>query len=720
MPAQLNRRLVMAGALALAMCCVARADAVKDQQPNAARSDASPPAAARAPEAELRATLPPSWSPGELRATLSAAQSSEPSEKSENDPAPDDSAVRYYASRNETTRVNAEIARLQRLYPGWQSPKDLYDAPTTGVEDEAELWSLYSADRMDELEAAIATRKASERGWRPSADLQQKIARKTIRLKVSEFLKQGRWQDIADYVHSVDLSADAEVDVLWTAAEAFARTKQTEEAKRLYKAVLDNDKTPAERIATIQKAMANLRMADVEPLIAAGVRANGGASEFAPIMVDITRSRISAYLHSERDQDVSDADLRAFQEFARGSNDPNQAGLIGWYSYAHRDYKSALEWFKLSISRGGDAMVAHGLAHSLRALGYNREVEEVAYAWRQPLINNAVLFIDILETDLTREIPPYIEPERLARYADETLRLASGEGAQALAWYSYNTCQFETALAWFQRAYAWHPKEATTYGYALTLRRLHMRKEFFEVVNRYDGLFPKVIGLVFPDDAYHPPTPCDRQPALHSAQTATAAGVPVPRPASFQPGDLAALSEMDVKNRARYASTPHEDRMPSISRSDFPVAVKFQNAMRFASATGVSPLLQTSDQIAGALVHESETADQPLVARRVPGVGPMPYERYGYALLAAYNGLKTASAPHSALYAPVGTLWSRQMSEAGASATALQFPFDTVTASPSLNQPTSLEKEGMRRTIMKPTDATGPNLFLGDSQLRGN
>jgi hypothetical protein len=60
------------------------------------------------------------------------------------------------------------------------------------------------------------------------------------------------------------------------------------------------------------------------------------------------------------------------------------------------------------------------------------------------------------------------------------------------------------------------------------------------------------------------------------------------------------------------------------------------------------------------------------------------------------------------------------MSEAGASATALQFPFDTVTASPSLNQPTSLEKEGMRRTIMKPTDATGPNLFLGDSQLRGN
>ena len=114
-------------------------------------------------------------------------------------------------------------------------------------------------------------------------------------------------------------------------------------------------------------------------------------------------------------------------------------------------------------------MIAHGLAHTLRRLGMVREAEEVAYAWREPLVNNVILFIDLLETDLTRQVPPYIEPERIARYAQVTLNTASGEGARALAWYAYNSCQFDAALEWFQRGVAWLPKEATVYGYALTL-----------------------------------------------------------------------------------------------------------------------------------------------------------------------------------------------------------------------------------------------------------
>jgi hypothetical protein len=699
-------RLAFATGLAFALCGSARADTVKAQSLDPALVDVKDSPAAPALAG--------------LRSTLSPSSSSESVQKNVAEIVPDDSAVRYYASRNETVRVNAEIGRLKRLYPGWQPPKDLYDAPTTGVEDEAELWSLFSADRVDELNAAISARKAAERGWQPSADLQQKIVRKTIRLKIADYLKQGRWLDIVNYAHSIELSADAEVDVLWTTAEAFARTKQNDEAVRLYKIVLTNDKSPAERIATIQKAMANLRMADVEPLIAMGSPAIGGGTEFASIAIDITRARISAYLHSEREQNVPEADMRAFQEFAHSATDPNQAGLVGWYSYAHHDYNAALEWFKLSISRGGDAMIAHGLAHSLRALGYNREVEEVAYAWRQPLINNAVLFIDILETDLTREIPPFIEPERLARYAAETLRLASGEGAQALAWYSYNTCQFETALAWFQRADAWRPKEATTYGYALTLRRLRMRKQFFEVVNRYDGLFPKVIALIYPDDAYHPPTLCDRQPALHSAQVTTADGVPVPRPASFQTGDVAALSEMDIKNRAKFSLASHADRMPSISLAEFPVAVDAQNALRFASLAANSPLLQSGAPLVGDFVHETMPLDEPVVARRVPGVGPMPYERYGYALLTAYNGQKTASAPHSAAYAPAGTLWSRQMADVGESPIALQFPFGTAAAFPAANQPVPTPLERTGAVGSKSPEATGPDAYLANSQLRGN
>lgn len=155
----------------------------------------------------------------------------------------DDSAVRYYATHNETQRMNAEIARLKRLYPGWEPPKDPYDDAASGVEDELELWALYAADRMDELDAAINARKTAEQGWQPSPDLVQKIRRKTARLKIAEYVKQGRWRDIVDYVHNVD-TADADVDVLWTVAEAFARTKQTAEAQRIYKSIYRPTKMP--------------------------------------------------------------------------------------------------------------------------------------------------------------------------------------------------------------------------------------------------------------------------------------------------------------------------------------------------------------------------------------------------------------------------------------------------------------------------------------------
>ncbi len=55
------------------------------------------------------------------------------------------------------------------------------------------------------------------------------------------------------------------------------------------------------------------------------------------------------------------------------------------------------------------------------------------------------------------------------------------------------------------------------------------------------------------------------------------------------------------------------------------------------------------------------TQPAPLVARRVPGVGPMPYERYGFSLLPAWNGQQTASwPPYTQQIAPAGTQWADQ------------------------------------------------------------
>jgi hypothetical protein len=67
----------------------------------------------------------------------------------------DESALRYYARNRQMERVEAEIRRLQTLHPGWTPPDDLFSVNPAGS-GEQQFWDLFGADRLDELEAAIA------------------------------------------------------------------------------------------------------------------------------------------------------------------------------------------------------------------------------------------------------------------------------------------------------------------------------------------------------------------------------------------------------------------------------------------------------------------------------------------------------------------------------------------------------------------------------------
>ena len=609
----------------------------------------------------------------------------------------DESALRYYATTGQSERTEAELRRLRALYPNWTPPENIYERSGGGV-DEEDLWDLFSSGKLEELRAAIDERRAAEPGWEPSADLRAKYRAKAFRIQIVALAKEERWGDIVRLMKTSGARLEGiDVDILWTIADAFQRARQNANALSVYKTILTNNGDAGLRMATIQKSMSYLRMDEVEQLLLLARKDASGKSEFAPIAIDVARGRISAFLHDERTQEVEDEDLKTYGVYARGVNDPNQPALLAWYYFKLKRYSTALDWFKFALEHGGDAMVAHGLAHTLRFLGMKREAEEVAYAWREPLTNNSILFIDILETDLTKATPPYIEPMRLARYGDETTRTGSGEGAQALAWYAYNSCQYEVAQQWFERAMAWHPKGPTAYGYALTLRRLKKRKEMDEVINRYDGLFPQLVEILFPDGLYHPPTPCDLnvqargangQPAAAIAQAAQPAyGQPTPygqQPAYGQPapygqpagggyvqdpqrqfawGKVAGPGQAAAYGGAPGAPTSAADMMPKIDKAEFPIKIDPENPQRFAPSTQ-GPVLnaQLGDAApaqAGGFGREPMRGMFPLVARRVPGGGPMPYERYGFALLPGYNGVNRPSSPTaSEQIAPAGTLWS--------------------------------------------------------------
>jgi tetratricopeptide (TPR) repeat protein len=549
----------------------------------------------------------------------------------------DETALRFYAAQGQVKRVEAEGKRLAALHPGWTLPEDIWTA-RPGQADEKPLWALFSSDDIDGLKRAIAERRRAEPGWQPSDDLARKLRHKELRKAVLAKAGSAQWLSVAELAGDFGKGSDVDdVELAWAVAEGLARSDRQPEAFALYGAILTRRSDPRERSATIQKAIGLLPMVDVELLLAMGKTDATGAPEFAALALDITRGRISAVLHDERKGGLDTAELAAFEAQARTSENANEAALVAWLALKQNRPGDALGWFKLAIARGGDAMVAHGLAHTLLRLGKRREAEEVAFAWREPLVNNAILFIDVLEGELTQPSPPAIEPERLARYARVTLDSRSGEGAQALGWYAYNACQFETALDWFQRASAWLPKEATIYGQALALQRLKRGKDLSELINRYDGLFPKVVALALPDQRNEIPGPCDPQPAARTAsfdagRSGLTAAIRIPQPA----GTLASDASLAMK------------------RAGFPAAVSPENPLRYPGASR-----------SGDMLRPRAPEARPLVARRVGGVAPMPYEPLGFTLLPGWNGQTGPSDIATAERAPArGTLWAETAGQA--------------------------------------------------------
>jgi tetratricopeptide (TPR) repeat protein len=546
----------------------------------------------------------------------------------------DESALRYYAAHGETARVKAETRRLQELYPNWQAPSDL-DLMKPSPPEEAPLWDLFTAGRFDDLRAAIAARRSAEPGWEPSADLAHKLELALLRREITALADKAAWGGIVARVNGdMNIVKTADIDIAWLIAEAYAHLGQTRAAAAAYRVILESHSETALRIATLQKAMVNLPIADVEPLISMGQLTKDGTNEFLPIRDDITVARIVAFLHNKPAAPVDPADLAAFGDHAQKLGSPDLLGLLGWYGLGRHQFSEAFEWFKAAIAHGGDAVVAHGLALTLDAMGQEREAEEVTYAWREPFINNAVFYIDILHRVLTRAYDVPVDPLRVDRFAKLVLATSSGFGAEALAWRAYNSCQWDAALDWFERAAAWKPRESVIYGYALTLQRLKRMREYFEVLNRYDGLFPRVVDLAFNIDAQP-----DNPPICVGAPIARVATTPVfgriPRPGAT-----------GIPGRPAIA----------VKRSEFPIAVAAENPLRFLP--GSERYDHSRD---GEFLRQGQAAAPPLVVRRVIGVAAMPYERLGYSLLPAWNGIDRPSRRDFTL-PPVGTLARAELS----------------------------------------------------------
>ena len=551
----------------------------------------------------------------------------------------DESALRYYAAQGQTQRVEAEARRLSDLNPGWSMPEDIWSARLP-MGDEEPLWALFAAGDLDRLKRVIAQRQTVEPGWLPSDDLLRKIKLKELREVILGKAATFQWNHICDLATDRlkgGISNDAELS--WIVAEAFARCDRKVEAKAILSQVLQGSADANERRTTILKALALLPMRDVDQLLEMGRTTEGGAPEFAELANDLTRGRIVALLRGEREEAIDPPQLRAFEAFAEMGQGSEAPELVAWLAFRENRLDASLKWFQLARARSAGPTSAHGLAQTLWRLGKVREAEDVAFNSRDAVTANTILFIDMLEAQLTKAVVEPLEADRLVRYAKVTLESRSGEGAQALGWYAFKSCQFETALDWFRRASAWLPRETTILGQAISLQRLKKQKDFIELINRYDGLFPTVVGLVFKEGSDAIGGACsgpDKRGQPHSSKTVNREGkrstMQVPQPANVYDQRV--------------------DESQQVKTKDFPIAVAPENPLRFPEPASSKTKLTVA--------RPPDPDKRPLLARRLSGVVAMPYEQPDLKLSPSWNGENAPSVTPSVDSAPAqGTIASQ-------------------------------------------------------------
>jgi tetratricopeptide (TPR) repeat protein len=449
-------------------------------------------------------------------------------------PAVDESALRYFASRGDKARLQAEISRLQALYPNWVPPADPLAVPQNGDKQLEAMWQLYSEGRYAELRKAISDRQTTEAGWQPPADLLDRldVAEARARLVNASDLKQ--------YATVVDIGAAtpslltcSEIDVLWRIAEAFFNTNRAERGHDAYSYILKNCTNPQERLATVQKASAVLSYPQMQDLLALEKIDASGNREFDGIRDDLAR-RFVAEGNDDPKLSIASDYVSRIEHLAETQGLASDALLLGWYQLRRENENGPEKWFRAALAKEDSASASEGLALSLIVSKKPQEAEDVMFKWRNDSKDATATYLATTANLMALQPPASISEEVLGRMAAETIEQKYVPTAQQFGWYARSLNQPQTAARWFETALGWKPDdEPSAYGLAITREQLNDRKGVAEIQRLWAGRSARITNL---DDTSslapnaETPLPSPARPPPQSAPVATAAPRTEPAP----------------------------------------------------------------------------------------------------------------------------------------------------------------------------------------------
>jgi tetratricopeptide (TPR) repeat protein len=400
----------------------------------------------------------------------------------------DTSALRYWAGRNETARVEAEIRRLRALHPGWEPPLDL---GRPAIDDERDLWEMFATDRLTELDGEIDRRRASRPGWRPSPDLTEKIHRKRLRAEIVAAADRADWPAViaAADRDPASFSSD-DLDLSWRLAEAAGRTGAGARALDLYRGALATTTGAEERVGTLSRALAVLGPEGIEPLLAMERPGRDGGGEFAGVRLDRARVRLSAWLAGSDTAAFPAAEADRLAAVAAAADGrAEDARLLGWAARRRSDHGGAARWFRTALARARSPEATLGAALSAASLGRPMEALDLAATdLDEPRV--AEVYLDVAAAEVAAGRAKGLGSDRLARFRETAERLQSGEAAAVLGWAALRDRHFAEARDWFARAMARRPTVAAAKGHLLALDGLGDRAGSARLAADYRTKFP--------------------------------------------------------------------------------------------------------------------------------------------------------------------------------------------------------------------------------------
>jgi hypothetical protein len=391
----------------------------------------------------------------------------------ENKPVVDESALRYFAARGDTARLNAEIARLRTLYPTWIPPENPLAVPVNEDKQLEEMWALYSQSRYADVRAAIAKRQQEDPQWTPPADLVERLDVAEKRAALVAASNAGKSEDVVRLgAETPSLLTCSDADVLWRVAEAFVKTDRMQRGKDAYGYMLDNCTDGPVRVATVQKASTLLGYADMQDLIARERTGTDGVKEFEAIRGDLARRFVG-----EGDEDaaitVAPAYLKIVEKLVADEGLASDALLLGWY-HLRRDQNAAAEpFFRKARAVEDSASASQGLALILLARKMPIEAENVMYAWRTTSDQAMATYLAATANLLALDPPPKLDAKVLNRIAQVTLEEKHSETGEQFGWYALAMDQPATAEEWFAQVLQWKADyEPAAYGLGVARLRL--------------------------------------------------------------------------------------------------------------------------------------------------------------------------------------------------------------------------------------------------------